>query len=813
MLVNNSTLKLACLLGTVMFAVLFMVAAQAQAQQTPSQRYLPVRKSAYQTAPARSPSIENARRLPPANFLDEKQAQAPAPAPSIPNQSVYYPEQQAYGMVQRTSYQEPLVPEILAGGDGSQPATSQAPLKNNSNFVAPSVSPIASPMRHTTTTDEVTSEMQRMRLLDQKRRAAAQTQQSKVMPLPKPAGASIPVNIAPLRKPVAQDTFAPNQFQRLPIAPASPLQTPNESMDRSRMVANQTAADRIQQENTAAQAAATLPIDGDSQISATQFFAGIKSQQSTQEPQAPATAIADSPKLVAMQGQEPISPALQLTNNQQQVPFTPLRDEKVAQATRNVPAKLAMIELAAPSISVVTKGPKTIGINKPVQYEVVVQNNSIIPADRILVGIKLPSWVDIENVTLTSGGKEVTDGKNKARLVWSVDQIEGNSNQTLTITAIPRKAEIFDVGVEWTLVPRTGKAIVRVTEPKLEMNITGPKEVLYGEKALYHVSVRNPGTGTAENVVIMLPEALGGQRQTLDPIPAGKEKNLQIELLARTAGDLNLVATATAEGNLKTSAESKLTVRRGNLQVAMTGPPIRYSGDTAKYTIKVSNTGDATASEVVTAVALPPGVKYLSGIDAVKLINGGMKWTVGSLAPGQTRSYTMHCQLNTSGDLQLEVGARGKGELGASGACLTSVETIADLVLTVSDLKGPLPTGEGVPYTIKVRNRGTKAAKQVSLVMQFSEGVEPKSAKGLQHQIKTGQVEFSPIAQIDPGQEITLQVTAMAIKSGIHVFRAQLKSDDAEAHEIAEGTTRFYGDSFAKPEASVAEGNSFQIDK
>lgn len=342
-----------------------------------------------------------------------------------------------------------------------------------------------------------------------------------------------------------------------------------------------------------------------------------------------------------------------------------------------------------------------------------------------------------------------------------------------------------------------------MTEPRLEMSIAGPQDVLYGETAIYHVTVRNPGTGTAENVVVMLTEALGGARSSLGNIQAGKELNFQVELLARTAGELKLVASAAAEGNLKTSAERALTVRRANLEIQLEGPGLKYAGSVAQYSVIITNTGDATANEIVSAVALPPGVKYISGVEAVKLIEGGMRWPVGTLEPGQTRTYKINCQLDTSGDLQLEVGARGRGDLAASSACLTTVETIADLVLSVTDPKGPLPTGEEIPYEIKVQNRGSKSARDVSLVMQFSEGIEPKLATGLEYKIVPGQVLFSPITQIEPGQELTFTVRAEAMKAGTHIFRAQLICEESDSREIAEGTTRFFGETIQPAVSSV----------
>ena len=397
-------------------------------------------------------------------------------------------------------------------------------------------------------------------------------------------------------------------------------------------------------------------------------------------------------------------------------------------------------------------------------------------------------------------------------MVWTIDRIPANSTQTLTIDCVPRKAEMFDMGVEWTLAPRTGTTHVEVTEPRLEMKIAGPHDVLYGEKAIYHVTVRNPGTGTAENVNVMLPEALGGERASLGEIPPGREKNFQVELLARTAGQLDLTATAKADGDLNTSATRQIDVRRANLGVVIEGPGMKYAGSVGQYKITVDNTGDATAQEVVAAIALPTGVKYIGGVEGANEIEGGLRWLVGSLDSGEQRIYNINCELNASGDLQLEAGARGTGDLAASAACMTNVETVADLVLSVEDPKGPLPTGQNVIYQIRVKNRGSRSAENVQLVMQFSDGIEPVDASGLKHQIVPGQVLFSPISQINPGEEMTFQVTAMAHRADTHVFRAQLTCADSDSREIAEGTTRFFGDAVQAPVRQEADVNTADAD-
>ena len=105
-----------------------------------------------------------------------------------------------------------------------------------------------------------------------------------------------------------------------------------------------------------------------------------------------------------------------------------------------------------------------------------------------------------------------------------------------------------------------------------------------------------------------------------------------------------------------------------------------------------------------------------------------------------------------------------------------------------------MPVGQDVSYEVEVTNRGSKEATNVDLVMMFSNGIEPVSADGLNNNIVPGQVQFETISQISPGDSIVLKITARADKEGNHIFRAKLTCKDSDTREIAEGTTKFYGD-------------------
>ena len=257
---------------------------------------------------------------------------------------------------------------------------------------------------------------------------------------------------------------------------------------------------------------------------------------------------------------------------------------------------------------------------------------------------------------------------------------------------------------------------------------------------------------------------------------------------------LDLSATVTGDGNLQDIASREIIVRRAQLEIALDGPAVRYAGSQAHYQIGITNRGDAMAQDVHAAIGLPAGVNYVSGIDGGERIDGGLRWRVGSLAPGETRTFDLTCQLNAMGEIQIQAGARGAGDLADAATALTRVETLADLVLSVVDPAGPQAVGEEVAYRIEVVNRGTRPAQNVDLVFHFGEGIEPTSADGRESSINPGEVLFAPLASLEPGQTVALTVRARATAAGSHAFRAQLTCAECEASEVAGGTTRFFTD-------------------
>ena len=153
----------------------------------------------------------------------------------------------------------------------------------------------------------------------------------------------------------------------------------------------------------------------------------------------------------------------------------------------------------------------------------------------------------------------------------------------------------------------------------------------------------------------------------------------------------------------------------------------------------------------------------------------------------------MQCDLTVGGQNQLVARIQGTDDQLASDSAVTTVEAIADLKLIVNDPKGPIPVGQDAIYEIEVVNRGSKAAQDVQLVAQFSDGIEPAAASGQRAEIVPGQVVFEPITNIPAGGKVAVRITARASVAGNLRFRAELNCGTPETKLVAEESTRFYG--------------------
>ncbi len=455
-----------------------------------------------------------------------------------------------------------------------------------------------------------------------------------------------------------------------------------------------------------------------------------------------------------------------------------------------------------PTIRADIRGPKQILVGREAVYRVRLENQGATAADGIVATVRIPSWADVVGTAASQGSVQPSqNATTPTNLEWQLSRIEGRASETLDIQLVPREGRPLELGITWTVAPVGSRAIVEVQEPKLQLDVAGPNEVLFAKPQVFRLTLSNPGTGPAENVKIdLVPPGTAQETVTSHPfgsLKPGESKTVEIELTAREAGKLQVKAIASAEGGLTTDVSKEIFCRKPELEVDWRGPASQYAGTIATYFFRVRNPGTAPAEDVAVQVTLPEAAEFATASEgqSFDVQRRQVTWRVGTLAPGDDNYMELKCVVKKPGVNEFQIAAAtSAGDLTDSATAETSVIALADLKLEVRDPSGAVAVGSPAVYDIRVMNRGTNSARDVSVVALFSEGIEPDQAEGAMYTVADGRVAFRPIDDLAPGREVTLRIRAHAIEAGTHVFRVEVHCRDAEIKLAAEETTRFYTD-------------------
>ena len=454
----------------------------------------------------------------------------------------------------------------------------------------------------------------------------------------------------------------------------------------------------------------------------------------------------------------------------------------------------------APHLETRVTGPRIIRVGSPAHYRVAIENLGSGPARQLVAKIQLPVWAALSEAKSSTGDTQTAAPTGSFNtLVWNIGRLPAHGKEQLDLTLVPQKGEQLELAITSTFAPPSSRAVVEVQEPKLQLVVSGPDEVLYGEVKRYELMLTNPGTGPAENVVLQLLPLGGGTKaadvQQVGTLPAGSSRRVEVEFVARQSGTVVVKARAEASGGLRTEVAKDVFVRRPALQAEIEGPGTAYTGVVATYRIHVSNPGTAAAQTVTLSTSLPQGAEYVDASDGGRYIaeEGKVIWRVGALEADADRFYELQCMLKTPGKNRLEVLTEGTGELSDAAATATEVIAVADLTLDLIDPTGPVAVQGEATYKIILHNRGSKRAEGIKVVAYFSDGIEPLAAEGASHEIEVGQVVFGVIESLDAGGKMVLKIRAKANRAGNHICRTEVVCEAAGTKLASEETTRFYG--------------------
>lgn len=450
-----------------------------------------------------------------------------------------------------------------------------------------------------------------------------------------------------------------------------------------------------------------------------------------------------------------------------------------------------------PSIRLEKVAPPEVQVGKVTTFEVHVENNGQVDASNVIVRDMVPAGTKL--VSTSPQAQQGADGS----LVWDLGTLRPQERKTLKLEILPlEEGNIGSVASVVFSAKASAKSIV--TRPKLEISQSSATTVLAGNQLGITITITNPGTGAATGVVLEenvpgnFAHPAGNELEfevgTLKP---GESRQLDLVLNAVSAGRVQNILRARADGNLTAEHAVELEVVAPKLQVAMTGPKLRYLERPAKYTVSVSNPGTAPAHEIDVVTYLPKGLKFVEANNAGQYdsTRHAVFWNLQELPPAQTGTVELVALPIEAGDQRLRVeGSASKG-LTAEDESTVRVEGLAAIFFEVADVADPIEVGKQTTYEIKVVNQGSKEATNIQVTAALPQGLRPVAADGeVPGQVQGQQVVFQPIGRIDPKQTVRLQIQVQGTMPGDQRIRVQVRTDGIPDPITKEESTTVYTD-------------------
>jgi uncharacterized repeat protein (TIGR01451 family) len=474
-----------------------------------------------------------------------------------------------------------------------------------------------------------------------------------------------------------------------------------------------------------------------------------------------------------------------------------LSTNAMAAVIENRPGTIEMEGEQLPSLSIRKIAPAEVQVNHAAVFTTRIKNVGKITA----YGVKITDYVP-RGARLESAHPEFIRTPTGA-IQWELVALEPGEEASVSMKVTPlTEGEIGSVAT----VSFATRASVRTvsTKPQLTIQQTFNKTALIGETVLVNIVVSNPGSGDATDIVveadipIELSHVAGNELEyQIGTLRPGQSKQLQLRLLAKTAGIIQNILTVRGKGQIENRSIEPMRIVAPALQVSLRGPAIRYLDRQTTYSVEVVNPGTASARNVELVAYLPKGLKFVSTDHHGEYDDSehAVYWKLEELPPQIGDSVKLMAIAIEPGEQKVRL--EGTADLGvrAQFEHVVRVESVPELEFSVKDTADPIELGADTMYEIKVVNRGTRTATGVQIAASFPQALKPIQGGGPSDVRIEGQIVlFSPLQRLAPGAEAVFRVKAKAIAEGDNVIRVQISSDDKTTPVTKEESTRVYSD-------------------
>ncbi len=321
-----------------------------------------------------------------------------------------------------------------------------------------------------------------------------------------------------------------------------------------------------------------------------------------------------------------------------------------------------------------------------------------------------------------------------------------------------------------------------------------PREVVAGQPFDYIINVTNVSDVALNNVIVSdtLPSGMriassepdfmsragDASQWNLGTIPPGESRAIRLRASAAGAGTLSSCATVTYDSSLCSTIE----VVQPELQLVKRVPSEALLCEMIPVTFTVTNSGSGSARNVVINDPLPQGWATEAGQREIRI-------NVGTLAAGQSESYTVNVKSSSTGSFENTATATAANDLSAESGTTTTVVSQPELQIIK---RGPERryAGRNITYQVAVRNVGDATARNVVIEDRLPSNARFVSASNNGRQ-SGGNVVWN-LSELRPGASASFDVTVASSALGT-VRNTVVARAECAAEVSANAQTRVEG--------------------
>lgn len=464
----------------------------------------------------------------------------------------------------------------------------------------------------------------------------------------------------------------------------------------------------------------------------------------------------------------------------------------------NLTSLSAVADPPSPLVRIQVRVPSHAAPGKDITYKIVVTNSSAADAYRVMVRNPLPPGVaQVVKAEPKPDKADPTPGSPLPKeIVWNLGTMSRGQQREIELVLRPTP-ETKEIRNQAFVTFEHGQAVVtKIDKAKLAVRKATSKQALQDEPIAVRVEVTNNGRVPITDVELVEDISKGlefapgteGDRTNnpqqrlwkIGTMRPGERKLIDYRLVAKNTGDLltsSVVKSPDApEGD---RAESTIKIVNAGLTLDLSGPPTAVGGESALYEVVVRNTGSLPLNTIKLTVAVPEDCKITRMTANGQRYRDQLVWTIpdkegGPLRPGE--SYTVRFKmLAETGGVRTVRALAESGKIEQAREVKTNFQATAMLQWTASLDPPSLATGREGLLTVRVRNQGGDAARNVRLRVELPKEVKLVEATP-RNQAGASEVIFDNLTIPANGSE-EFTVTYKAAQPGQGWFVLKLAAD------------------------------------